>query len=63
MAPVKSWIHKLNIVRFETLLAQAQDEATSGTLERLLSDERALLEDAVRLEREALSGPRARSPA
>lgn len=61
MAPDKSWIHKLNIVRFETLLAQSQDDVTSGTLQRLLTDERALLEDAMQLEREALSTPRARS--
>ncbi|WP_395645071.1 hypothetical protein [Terricaulis sp.] len=56
MAPKKTYIHKLNIVRFETLLLREKDSAKCATLERLLSDERALLDAAVRRDKQGNDG-------
>ncbi len=51
MAPLQScYIHKLNVVRFETLLMREQQPSKRATLAKLLSEEQVLLAGA--LERE-----------
>lgn len=59
MTPTKSYIHKLNVTRFETLLQQERSVKQRLVLSNLLAEERALLFEALRLE--ALEKP-AREP-
>jgi hypothetical protein len=56
MAPTKGYIHKLNVVRLETLLAQERDAERRAALARHLEDERAALAEALR--REAPPAPK-----
>lgn len=50
MQPEKSWIHKLNVVRFETLLLREKDTGARETLSSLLAQENGLLLEALRRE-------------
>lgn len=50
MPPTKSYIHKLNVVRLESLLGQEQDAKRRTVLSQLLEEEHALLAEAVRRE-------------
>lgn len=44
MAPVThSWVHKLNVVRYEILAEREPDPELKTRLQKLLADERALL--------------------
>lgn len=51
MAPTKSYIHKLNVARFEALLNQKQSVKQRKMLQKLLAEEHVLLAEAMRLER------------
>ena len=53
MPPVKSYIHKLNVARFEALLSQEHNAKQRGVLSKLLEEEHALLVEALRLEQSA----------
>jgi hypothetical protein len=53
MTPTKSYIHKLNVARFEALLGQERNEKQRKVLSKLLAEEHALLKEALRLERSA----------
>lgn len=65
MAPLQScYIHKLNVVRFETLLMREQQPSKRATLAKLLSEEQVLLAEALEREGasvEALVAPRHQS--
>lgn len=50
MTPTKSYIHKLNVARFEALLAQEQSAEHKRVLSKLLAEEQALLSESQRLE-------------
>ena len=50
MAPTKSYIHKLNVVRFETLLDKEKNIKQRQLLNEQLAQEHALLVEAVRRE-------------
>lgn len=65
MAPLQScYIHKLNVVRFETLLMREQQTSKRATLAKLLSEEQILLAEALQREGasvEALAAPQHQS--
>jgi hypothetical protein len=50
MALIESYLHKLNVVRFESLLANETEPAKRATLADLLAQEHALLARALELE-------------
>jgi hypothetical protein len=50
MTPTKSYIHKLNVTRFEALLQQEQSDKQRKVLSSLLAEEHVLLREALRLE-------------
>jgi len=54
MAPVKAYVHKLNVVRFQVLLDRERDPAKRTTLSQLLEHEIALLTAAARAEGEEI---------
>ena len=65
MVPLQPcYIHKLNVVRFETLLLREQQPSKRETLAKLLSEEQILLAEALQREGapvEALAAPRHQS--
>ncbi len=54
MPHIKAYVHKLNVVRFQVLLAREQDLARRDTLSRLLNEEIALLTAAAKAEGEEI---------
>jgi hypothetical protein len=50
MTPTRSYIHKLNVTRFEALLNQERSAKQRGILTKLLAEEHVLLAEAMRVE-------------